>query len=263
MKQIMVRGLALSGMCVFLIACQVTGESVETPLDTQFVVSAQVFEQYLQTDNLPFAAEQLQEMQDAGLPAMQSELYRQQLGEAWLAKSKQALEQDNMQEAAAALANARKWMPGAPALTTDQPTELLAPEQLEPVVPQVPETPKTAPVKSTPAPANEKKAQTKPAAKDQVVTEPVVSAQMSLVKTIPLPMQDNLRLRGVLESAAKQAVDGRYQVVIQVQDTKEFHWVAALLSARLKRFSGSFTPTLVEQLTLDQPQVLKLLSASE
>ena len=76
-------------------------------------------------------------------------------------------------------------------------------------------------------------------------------------------MQDNLRLRGVLESAAKQAVDGRYQVVIQVQDTKEFHWVAALLSARLKRFSGSFTPTLVEQLTLDQPQVLKLLSASE
>ena len=68
MKQFMVRSIALSGMCVFLMACQgVAQQTAQEQQEMQFAISAQVFEQYLQADNLPFAAEQLHEMQSAGL----------------------------------------------------------------------------------------------------------------------------------------------------------------------------------------------------
>ncbi len=253
MKQFMVRSIALSGMCVFLMACQgVAQQTAQEQQEMQFAISAQVFEQYLQADNLPFAAEQLHEMQSAGLSGTALELYQQQLAEAWLAKSKHALEQHDMQQAATALANARKWLPDAPALAAELPEAVIEPAPPEPVVP---------PVKALPKPA----VKAKPAPKAQAPAEPAAVApsarSLTVVKSIALPMQDNLRLGSTLEQAAKQAIDGRYQIAVQVQDTKEFHWVAALLNTRFKRLSATFNPQLIERIAVDQAPLLQLLSA--
>ncbi|MDM1696885.1 hypothetical protein HX099_09475 [Thiopseudomonas alkaliphila] len=253
MKQFMVRSIALSGMCVFLMACQgVAQQTAQEQQEMQFAISAQVFEQYLQADNLPFAAEQLDEMQSAGLSGTALELYQQQLAEAWLAKSKHALEQHDMQQAATALANARKWLPDAPALAAELPEAVIEPAPPEPVVP---------PVKALPKPA----VKAKPAPKAQAPAEPAAVApsarSLTVVKSIALPMQDNLRLGSTLEQAAKQAIDGRYQIAVQVQDTKEFHWVAALLNTRFKRLSATFNPQLIERIAVDQAPLLQLLSA--
>ena len=253
MKQFMVRSLALSGMCVFLMACQgVAQQTTQEQQEMQFAISAQVFEQYLQADNLPFAAEQLDEMQSAGLSGTALELYQQQLAEAWLAKSKHALEQHDMQQAATALANARKWLPDAPALAAELPEAVIEPVAPEPALP---------PAKVSPKPA----VKAKPAPKAQAPAEPAAVApsarSLTVVKSIALPMQDNLRLGSTLEQAAKQAIDGRYQIAVQVQDTKEFHWVAALLNTRFKRLSATFNPQLIERIAVDQAPLLQLLSA--
>ena len=253
MKQFMVRSLALSGMCVFLMACQgVAQQTTQEQQEMQFAISAQVFEQYLQADNLPFAAEQLDEMQSAGLSGTALELYQQQLAEAWLAKSKHALEQHDIQQAATALANARKWLPDAPALAVELPEAVIEPVAPEPALP---------PAKVSPKPA----VKAKPAPKAQAPAEPAAVApsarSLTVVKSIALPMQDNLRLGSTLEQAAKQAIDGRYQIAVQVQDTKEFHWVAALLNTRFKRLSATFNPQLIERIAVDQAPLLQLLSA--
>ena len=253
MKQFMVRSLALSGMCVFLMACQgVAQQTTQEQQEMQFAISAQVFEQYLQADNLPFAAEQLHEMQSAGLSGTALELYQQQLAEAWLAKSKHALEQHDIQQAATALANARKWLPDAPALAVELPEAVIEPVAPEPALP---------PAKVSPKPA----VKAKPAPKAQAPAEPAAVApsarSLTVVKSIALPMQDNLRLGSTLEQAAKQAIDGRYQIAVQVQDTKEFHWVAALLNTRFKRLSATFNPRLIERIAVDQAPLLQLLSA--
>ena len=253
MKQFMVRSIALSGMCVFLMACQgVAQQTAQEQQEMQFAISAQVFEQYLQADNLPFAAEQLDEMQSAGLSGTTLELYQQQLAEAWLAKSKHALEQHDIQQAATALANARKWLPDAPALAVELPEAMIEPVAPEPALP---------PAKVSPKPA----VKAKPAPKAQAPAEPAAVApsarSLTVVKSIALPMQDNLRLGSTLEQAAKQAIDGRYQIAIQVQDTKEFHWVAALLNTRFKRLSATFNPQLIERIAVDQAPLLQLLSA--
>ncbi len=253
MKQFMVRSLALSGMCVFLMACQgVAQQTAQEQQEMQFAISAQVFEQYLQADNLPFAAEQLDEMQSAGLSGTALELYQQQLAEAWLAKSKHALEQHDIQQAATALANARKWLPDAPALAVELPEAVIEPVAPEPALP---------PAKVSPKPA----VKAKPAPKAQAPAEPAAVApsarSLTVVKSIALPMQDNLRLGSTLEQAAKQAIDGRYQIAVQVQDTKEFHWVAALLNTRFKRLSATFNPRLIERIAVDQAPLLQLLSA--
>ncbi|WP_148561499.1 hypothetical protein [Thiopseudomonas alkaliphila] len=255
MKQFMVRSIALSGMCVFLMACQgVAQQTAQEQQEMQFAISAQVFEQYLQADNLPFAAEQLHEMQSAGLSGTALELYQQQLAEAWLAKSKHALEQHDMQQAATALANARKWLPDAPALAAELPEAVIEPAPPEPVVPSVKALPKPA-VKAKPAPKAQAPSPAEPT--DVVPT----ASQLTVVKSIALPMQDNLRLGSTLEQAAKQAIDGRYQIAVQVQDTKEFHWVAALLNTRFKRLSATFNPQLIERIAVDQAPLLQLLSA--
>ena len=256
MKQFMVRSIALSGMCVFLMACQgVAQQTAQEQQEMQFAISAQVFEQYLQADNLPFAAEQLDEMQSAGLSGTALELYQQQLAEAWLAKSKHALEQDDMQQAATALANARKWLPDAPALAVELPEAVIEPVAPEPALPPVKALPKPA-VKAKPAVPKVKAPS--PAEPTDVVP---TASQLTVVKSIALPMQDNLRLGSTLEQAAKQAIDGRYQIAVQVQDTKEFHWVAALLNTRFKRLSATFNPQLIERIAEDQAPLLQLLSA--
>ena len=60
----------------------------------------------------------------------------------------------------------------------------------------------------------------------------------------------------LLDDVASDVVRFRAAVSIEVADTRDFHWVATLLSARVKKLDASFKPRLQEVIRSDSPAQL-------
>ena len=67
-----------------------------------------------------------------------------------------------------------------------------------------------------------------------------------------LDNQDNENLRRLLDSVAADVVTFRCAVRIEVREAKDYPWVAALLSARIKKLDPSIRPQLSQKIVPQQ-----------
>lgn len=281
MTQIIWRSLLAFSLAMALSACQAPAKQISEPVIDQFAVSAQVFDTYVEGNQLVAAEQQLQTLgadysDDERLPALQ-----QRLAAAWLKNGQQALQNADVLAASTALMHAKRLMPQAPALTEGLSTALaevqaqvvppvVEQEIVKPVVkppaaakpaPRVPARKIATPIKTAPAvtvieptvmePKLEQAplATTKPRSKKARIIDPLADST-----TLPMPMlasRNDHQLGRLLDDVASDVVRFRAAVSIEVADTRDFHWVATLLSARVKKLDASFKPRLQEVIRSD------------
>ncbi|HHX04984.1 MAG TPA: hypothetical protein GX732_02540 [Pseudomonas sp.] len=286
MTQIIWRSLLAFSLAMALSACQAPAKQISEPVIDQFAVSAQVFDTYVEGNQLVAAEQQLQTLgadysDDERLPALQ-----QRLAAAWLKNGQQALQDSDVLAASTALMHAKRLMPQAPALTEGLSTALaevqaqvvppvIEQEIVKPVVkppaaakpaPRVPARKIATPIKTAPAvtvieptvmePKLEQAplATTKPRSKKARIIDPLADST-----TLPMPMlasRNDHQLGRLLDDVASDVVRFRAAVSIEVADTRDFHWVATLLSARVKKLDASFKPRLQEVIRSDSPAQL-------
>ncbi len=286
MTQIIWRSLLAFSLATALSACQAPAKQISEPVIDQFAVSAQVFDTYVEGNQLVAAEQQLQTLgadysDDERLPALQ-----QRLAAAWLKNGQQALQNADVLAASTALMHAKRLMPQAPALTEGLSTALaevqaqaappvIEQEIVKPVVkrpaaakpaPRVPARKIATPIKTAPAvtvieptvmePKLEQAplATTKPRSKKARIIDPLADST-----TLPMPMlasRNDHQLGRLLDDVASDVVRFRAAVSIEVADTRDFHWVATLLSARVKKLDASFKPRLQEVIRSDSPAQL-------
>lgn len=286
MTQIIWRSLLAFSLATALSACQAPAKQISEPVIDQFAVSAQVFDTYVEGNQLVAAEQQLQTLgadysDDERLPALQ-----QRLAAAWLKNGQQALQNADVLAASTALMHAKRLMPQAPALTEGLSTALaevqaqvvppvVEQEIVKPVVkppaaakpaPRVPARKIATPIKTAPAvtvieptvvePKLEQAplATTKPRSKKARIIDPLADST-----TLPMPMlasRNDHQLGRLLDDVASDVVRFRAAVSIEVADTRDFHWVATLLSARVKKLDASFKPRLQEVIRSDSPAQL-------
>lgn len=286
MTQIIWRSLLAFSLAMALSACQAPAKQISEPVIDQFAVSAQVFDTYVDDNQLVAAEQQLQTLgadysDDERLPALQ-----QRLAAAWLKNGQQALQNADVLAASTALMHAKRLMPQAPALTEGLSTALaevqaqvvppvVEQEIVKPVVkppaaakpaPRVPARKIATPIKTAPAvtvieptvmePKLEQAplATTKPRSKKARIIDPLADST-----TLPMPMlasRNDHQLGRLLDGVASDVVRFRAAVSIEVADTRDFHWVATLLSARVKKLDASFKPRLQEVIRSDSPAQL-------
>ena len=286
MTQIIWRSLLAFSLAMALSACQAPAKQISEPVIDQFAVSAQVFDTYVEGNQLVAAEQQLQTLgadysDDERLPALQ-----QRLAAAWLKNGQQALQNADVLAASTALMHAKRLMPQAPALTEGLSTALaevqaqvvppvVEQEIVKPVVkrpaaakpaPRVPARKIATPIKTAPAvtvieptvmePKLEQAplATTKPRSKKARIINPLADST-----TLPMPMlasRNDHQLGRLLDDVASDVVRFRAAVSIEVADTRDFHWVATLLSARVKKLDASFKPRLQEVIRSDSPAQL-------
>ena len=286
MTQIIWRSLLAFSLAMALSACQAPAKQISEPVIDQFAVSAQVFDTYVEGNQLVAAEQQLQTLgadysDDERLPALQ-----QRLAAAWLKNGQQALQNADVLAASTALMHAKRLMPQAPALTEGLSTALaevqaqvvppvVEQEIVKPVVkppaaakpaPRVPARKIATPIKTAPAvtvieptvmePKLEQAplATTKPRSKKARIIDPLADST-----TLPMPMlasRNDHQLGRLLDGVASDVVRFRAAVSIEVADTRDFHWVATLLSARVKKLDASFKPRLQEVIRSDSPAQL-------
>ena len=286
MTQIIWRSLLAFSLAMVLSACQAPAKQISEPVIDQFAVSAQVFDTYVEGNQLVAAEQQLQTLgadysDDERLPALQ-----QRLAAAWLKNGQQALQNADVLAASTALMHAKRLMPQAPALTEGLSTALaevqaqvvppvVEQEIVKPVVkppaaakpaPRVPARKIATPIKTAPAvtvieptvmePKLEQAplATTKPRSKKARIIDPLADST-----TLPMPMlasRNDHQLGRLLDGVASDVVRFRAAVSIEVADTRDFHWVATLLSARVKKLDASFKPRLQEVIRSDSPAQL-------
>lgn len=286
MTQIIWRSLLAFSLAMALSACQAPAKQISEPVIDQFAVSAQVFDTYVEGNQLVAAEQQLQTLgadysDDERLPALQ-----QRLAAAWLKNGQQALQNADVLAASTALMHAKRLMPQAPALTEGLSTALaevqaqvvppvVEQEIVKPVVkrpaaakpaPRVPARKIATPIKTAPAvtvieptvmePKLEQAplATTKPRSKKARIIDPLADST-----TLPMPMlasRNDHQLGRLLDDVASDVVRFRAAVSIEVADTRDFHWIATLLSARVKKLDASFKPRLQEVIRSDSPAQL-------
>ena len=286
MTQIIWRSLLAFSLAMALSACQAPAKQISEPVIDQFAVSAQVFDTYVEGNQLVAAEQQLQTLgadysDDERLPALQ-----QRLAAAWLKNGQQALQNADVLAASTALMHAKRLMPQAPALTEGLSTALaevqaqvvppvVEQEIVKPVVkppaaakpaPRVPARKIATPIKTAPAvtvieptvmePKLEQAplATTKPRSKKARIIDPLADST-----TLPMPMlasRNDHQLGRLLDDVASDVVRFRAAGSIEVADTRDFHWVATLLSARVKKLDASFKPRLQEVIRSDSPAQL-------
>ena len=286
MTHILWRSLLAFSLAMALSACQAPAKQISEPVIDQFAVSAQVFDTYVEGNQLVAAEQQLQTLgadysDDERLPALQ-----QRLAAAWLKNGQQALQNADVLAASTALMHAKRLMPQAPALTEGLSTALaevqaqvvppvVEQEIVKPVVkrpaaakpaPRVPARKIATPIKTAPAvtvieptvmePKLEQAplATTKPRSKKARIIDPLADST-----TLPMPMlasRNDHQLGRLLDDVASDVVRFRAAVSIEVADTRDFHWVATLLSARVKKLDASFKPRLQEVIRSDSPAQL-------
>ena len=207
------------------------------------------------------------------------EQYQRQLAENHLQQGQTALQNGDLNGASASLGKARGLLPQAPALTSGldnaiakaRVAELAAAEQAQLAAKQA--AAKQAAAKAEQArqqklAAERAAAQKKAAATLAASQVPVAPAkpQAQLIKpdaassTISLLMldeKDNEGLRKLLDGVAADVVNFDCAVQIDVRQAKDFPWVAALLSARVKKLDPAFKLQLSQALNAEQvPQLV-------
>ncbi len=140
----------------------------------------------------------------------------------------------------------------------------------EPVVPPPVQRPKPTPKKpaviSQPQPQPQVLIEQPEPVEDIIPPAPVTSKLKARIidvnaphTLVPMPMlaaRNNHQLGRLLDDVAADVVKFRAAVTIEVADTRDFHWVAALLSARVKKLDANFKPRLQEVIRSDQPAQL-------
>lgn len=273
MKSFVFRGLPLF-LVLLLAGCQSSQQQSLPPVD-ELVVAFRQLDLSLAEERLDDASRQLGVLQQQARGDTRLEQYQRQLAEAYMEQGREALQQGDLDRAAQALGQARSLMPQAPALSHDlnQAIDSARAARQAAAAQQAREAAARAdaereaqlrqqraaserqasagvasPVASQPAPA----VQSTPKAR---VIDP--SAASSAVAMPMLDNQDNENLRRLLDSVAADVVTFRCAVRIEVREAKDYPWVAALLSARIKKLDPSFRPQLSQKIVPQQtPRLL-------
>lgn len=273
MKSYASRALVIISVSLCLLGCQSTPQSANLPTD-DLVSAFRQLDQSLASGQLNDAENQLANLRQRASGDTRLEQYQRQLAETYLAQGQQALQAGDLDRATKALSHARSLMPQAPALTTG----------LDGAITQARDAEQAAAAQARQAAAAaEKKRQeqarqqrqaverqaaahqaTDPQATPEVVTphapQPRLIDPLATSSVIPLPMldnQDNEHLRILLDSVAEDVVAFRCAVRIEVRQAKDYPWVAALLSARIKRLDPGFSPRFSQAIKPTQtPQLV-------
>lgn len=277
MSPLIGRSLVALSLFIVLSACQNSAQKNQEPTIDEFAVAELVFNTHLAAQELEAAGQQLDALRESDPSEPRLDELQQRLATAWLVTGEQALKDADIDTASAALMQAKRLLPKAPALTQGLSTALAAVQEpiLEPVTPPVQPSvvrkqplPRLAPAAKKPV---KESVVAQPEAPEVVVeqpqelielTPPVRSKLKARVldlnaahTTIALPMlanRNNHQLGRLLDAVAADVVRFRAAVSIEVADTRDFHWVAALLSARVKKLDANFNPRLQEVIRSDE-----------
>ncbi|SDH33626.1 hypothetical protein SAMN05216603_10872 [Pseudomonas benzenivorans] len=272
------RCLSIVAVSLLLAACQSAPQVASLPTD-DLVGAFRQLEQSLAAGQLSAAESQLGALQQRAAGDTRLEQYQRQLAEAYLQRGQQALQAGDLDSAAQALGQARSLMPQAPALTTGlegaisqareaeldaaaqarRGAELSAAREEAARLEQARQLRLAAERQATAIQATQlpnSPAEPAPAAKPRAkLIDPAAASSV-----VPLPMldnQDNERLRSLLDAVAEDVVAFRCAVRIEVRQAKDYPWVAALLSARIKRLDPGFSPRLSQAIEPTQtPQLV-------
>lgn len=250
----------------------------ELPVD-DLVSAFRNLDQSISRGQLQQAESQLASLRQRAAGDTRLEQYQRQLAENHLQQGQTALKNGDLNGASASLGKARGLLPQAPALTSDldnaiakaRVAELAAAEQAQLAAKQA--AAKQAAAKAEQArqqklAAERTAAQKKAAAALAASQVPVAPAkpQAQLIKpdaastTISLLMldeKDNDGLRKLLDGVAADVVNFDCAVQIDVRQAKDFPWVAALLSARVKKLDPAYKLQLSQALNAEQvPQLV-------
>ncbi len=261
------RYLPVALISLLLAACQHRpSQPYEPPVDERVAAFRQL-EQSLNGGNLESAESQLATLQRNAAGDTRLEQYQRQLAEAYLQQGQAALQNNDLDAAAKALSHARSLMPNAPALATGldgalnqareaekQAAERAAREtaarneqarRLQEAAERQAQAIQATQLPG--APQEEKPAPAKPGAR---LIDPAAASS-----AVPLPMldsQDNDILRELLDAVAADVVAFDCAVRVEVRQAKDYPWVAALLSARVKKLDPAFGLRLSQSLKPEQ-----------
>lgn len=275
MSRFIRRYALVCGVLAMLTACQNTAQHVTAPQVDEFAVAELVFTDHVNANQLELAAQQLASLRNNYPDEPRIADLQQRLANAWLAVGEQALKDADVDTASAALIEAKRLLPQAPALTEGLDAALLAvqapaakPSVTPPATLRQPPAVRKTPVQKQP----EQQAETTPSAEQLEPEQPATQSAPTLSKAkariidvnasytvVPLPMlqtRTNHRLGRLLDDVAADVVKFRAAVTIEVANTRDFHWVAALLSARVNKIDSSFKPRLEEVIRSDEPAQL-------
>jgi hypothetical protein len=273
MKSFAFRGLPLF-LVLLLASCQSSQQHSLPPVD-DLVVAFRQLDLSLAEERLDDARSQLSTLQQRASGDTRLEQYQRQLAEAYMEQGHEALQQGDLDRAAQALGQARSLMPQAPALSHDLNQAIdsartarqaaaeqqardaaakLDAERQERLRQQRLTSERQAAASGAAIPASQLTpvVESKPTAR---LIDP--SAATSIVAMPMLDSQDNENLRRLLDSVAADVVTFRCAVRIEVREAKDYPWVAALLSARIKKLDPSFRPQLSQKIVPQQiPRLL-------
>ena len=272
------RSLLACGLLIILTACQTTVQQPSEPAVDTFAIVEVVFENHLANRQVELASQQLEVLRLSHPDDARIDILQQRLANAWLAVGEQALKDADVEAASAALIQAKRLLPQAPALTEGLSAAIADVQKpvVEPVIAPVrvvktPETRKkpvqkkpTVPVEPEPKPAvvieqPEPTSETPPSVvKPSKVKSRLVDVSASFT-VVPMPMlntRSEHQLGRLLDAVAADVVKFRAAVTVEVADTRDFHWVAALLLARVKKLDANFQPRLQEVIQDDKPAQL-------
>lgn len=267
------RCLPLIILSLLLPGCQSSRPSqpYQAPMDST-VVAFQALEEALIAGRLDDAQSRLASLRQSRPSDTRVEQYQRQLVEAYLLQGQQALRSGDLDNATQALRSARQLMPQAPALTAGLDTAISQSRAA-----QQADAAKAAQAAAARAESAAREAAQQLAAqrlqreeerRQAAAPEPTPPAPQArlidpaaLVSTVPLPMldvSDDDALRSVLDRAAHDVVTFDCSVRVEVREAKDFPWVAALLSARVKKLDPGYRLRISQHLVVDQAPQLTL-----
>ncbi|AOE82612.1 PA5502 family lipoprotein [Pseudomonas sp. TCU-HL1] len=269
MKLFATRCLPVIAFSLLLAACQTAQQVAEVPTDG-LVSGFRQLDQNLAESKLIEAEAQLKSLEEKAAGDTRLEQYQRQLADAWMKRGQDALQKGDLDNATKALSHARSLMPQAPALTTgldgaiDKAREAAEAREARRAAEAAAARENAARLEQ--ARQLRKAAERQAAAIKAQATlpnapqgeKPVVAASKPLRALTPLvemPMldrDDNENLRRLLDSVAADIVAHDCAVQIQVREAKDYPWVAALLSARVKKLDPDFKAQYSQALKPDQ-----------
>lgn len=271
MKLFATRCLPVVAFSLLLAACQTAQQVADVPTDS-LVSSFRHLDQDLAEGKLTEAESRLEALETSAAGDTRLEQYQRQLAEAWLKRGQSALQQGDLDNAAKALSHARSLMPQAPALTTGLDGAIdKARANAEARAEQARRAAEASAAKENAA-RLEQARQLREAAERQAAAiqanvtlpnapegeKPVAQAAKPsralspLVELPQLDRDDNENLRRLLDGVAADIVAHDCTVQIQVREAKDYPWVAALLSARVKKIDPGFKAQYSQALKPDQ-----------
>jgi tetratricopeptide (TPR) repeat protein len=276
------RCLPVLAISLLLSACQNTIAPYQAPVD-ETIAALRQLEQDIAADRLPQAEQQLQALRLRNPADTRLESHARQLAEAYMARGNTALTRGDLDQATAALAKARQLLPQAPALTSGLDSAIDQARQQQDAA-EAEQRRAAAAAEAEAARRSEAvRQQQLAAARDAERLQAEASAAQAATtvtqqrtkrprlidpaatsSVVGLPMldsQDNQALRNLMDAVAEDVVAYNCSVRIEVRQPKDFPWVAALLSARVKRLDPGFNPSMIQSLKPEQTPRLVLTPA--